>query len=98
MLQTMACDALEKGKRLELRYDGYTRVVEVHAVGRTKEDNLIMRVWQVRGGSHGGERQGWKIMRIEETFLAHMIDEKSEAPRPGYKPDDPIMQVIICQV
>jgi hypothetical protein len=48
MWNSTACDALRQRKRLELRYDGYTRVVEVHAVGSTKDGNDIMRVWQVR--------------------------------------------------
>ncbi|MGO8044953.1 hypothetical protein ACC713_18790 [Rhizobium johnstonii] len=82
------CDALVKGLCLELRYDGFSRVIEVHAVGTTQDGNSIMRVWQVRGGSNGGERQGWKLMRLDEAFSTHVINEKSEAPRTGYKRGD----------
>jgi YD repeat-containing protein len=93
-----ACDALRAGKRLELRYDGYSRVVEVHAAGYTKDGNAIMRVWQVRGGSVSGERTGWKLMRADETFSAHIIDEASDAPRQGYKHGDSAMDRIVCEL
>lgn len=93
-----ACAALRANKCLELRYDGYSRVVEVHAVGYTKDGNAVMRVWQVRGGSVSGERAGWKLMRADETFSAHQIDEASQAPRSGYKRGDAIMARIVCQV
>jgi hypothetical protein len=98
MIIATACQALQEGKRLEVRYDGYSRVVEVHAAGYTKDDNAIMRVWQVRGGSVSGERTGWKIMRLDEARSAHVIDEPSEAPRRGYKRNDSAMDRIRCQL
>ncbi len=98
MWKSIACDALRQGKRLELRYDGFSRVVEVHAVGTTKEGNHVMRVWQVSGGSQSGERVGWKLMRLDETFSAHVIDEESEAPRRGYNRGDKAMSSIACQI
>lgn len=98
MYAPTACDALNRGLRLELRYDGFSRIVEVHAVGATQDGNGIMRVWQVRGGSNGGERQGWKLMRLDEAIAAHVIDEKSEAPRSGYKRADKAIAWITCQI
>lgn len=98
MWRPVACDALRSGRCLELRYDGYFRLVEVHAVGATKDGNDIMRVWQVRGGSNSGERQGWKLMRLDEAFTAVVTDEKSEAPRRGYKRGDVAMTIIHCQI
>lgn len=92
------CDTIRAQKCLEVRYDGFTRIVEVHAVGYTKEGNVIARVWQVRGGSNSNERVGWKLLRLDEAFSAHMIDEKSEAPRRGYKRGDVAMSRIACQV
>lgn len=98
MHAAVACDALRQGKRLEVRYDGYTRVVEVHAVGRTREGNAIMRVWQIRGGSVHGEPVGWKLLRLDETMGVGLLDERSEAPRPQYKRDDAAMAQIACQL
>ena len=98
MLHTVACTALRAKKCLELRYDGFTRVVEVHAVGVTKDGNEVMRVWQVRGGSNSRKPAGFKLLRLDEAFTAHMTDEQSNAPRPDYKRGDPAMKIIYCEV
>lgn len=98
MWSKQACEALERGVLLELRYDGFSRWVEVHAVGITKDRNEIMRVWQVRGGSISGERTGWKLMRLDEASGAHITAEASHAPRPGYRKNDSAMAMIIRQV
>lgn len=94
----IACSALRNRKRLELRYDGYSRVVEVHTVGTTTAGNLAMSVWQVRGGSSSNERTGWKLMRLDEARSAHEIDEASEAPRRGYKRNAQPLSAIRDQV
>ena len=83
MYVQQACEALRSGKRLEIRYDGYARVVEVHAVGYSVEGNALMRVWQVRGGSVSGERAGWKLLLLDETRGVSLMEESSDAPRSG---------------
>jgi hypothetical protein len=98
MLTSTACGALEAGKCLEIGYDGYSRVVEVHAVGTTTKGHPAIRVWQVRGGSVSGEKAGWKLLKLDEAGAIRMLDEKSSAPRPGYKRGDKDMSHIICQV
>lgn len=93
-----ACQALQEKRRLEIRYDGYTRVVEVHACGTTADGNAVMRVWQVRGGSESGERTGWKLLRLDETRGLELLAETSEAPRRGYARGDKAMARIRCQI
>ncbi len=93
-----ACEALAKGCLLEIQYDGFTRDVEVHACGLTKDDNAVMRVWQVRGGSVHNEPVGWKLLRLDEALALAILDEKSSAPRDGYRRDDKAMRRIICQL
>ncbi|MDR6632614.1 hypothetical protein J2X72_001398 [Phyllobacterium sp. 1468] len=41
MVSLVACQALREKKRIELRYDGYSRVVEVHAVGYKKNGDAV---------------------------------------------------------
>ena len=65
-LQT-ACTALRAKVCLQVSYDRYMRVVEVHACGYTKENRAIARVWQVRGGSVSDEPVGWKLLRLDEA-------------------------------
>ncbi len=93
-----ACDALNSGKRLEVRYDGYIRIVEVHAAGESSKGDELMRVWQVRGGSVSNERMGWKLLRLDETTSLGIVDEASEAPRQGYRRGDSAMDIIRCQI
>ena len=93
-----ACEALNAKQRIELKYSGRDRVVEVHTAGYTRDEKPIMRVWQVRGGSAGGDSSGWKLLRLDEIASFKILDEKSEAPRPGYRKGDPAIQRIVCQL
>ena len=94
----VACGALNEGKRLAITYDGLTRVVEVHAVGTTEDGNPIMRAWQVRGGSRSGSPSSWRLFRLDRTWQYAVLDEKSEAPRVGYKRGDVAIARIRCQI
>lgn len=98
MWYSTACQAIREGKRLEIRYDGFTRVVEVHACGISKKGHQIMRVWQVRGGSVHNEPVGWKLLRLDETTGHGPVNELSLAPRSGYRRGDRDMTTIFCQV
>lgn len=93
-----ACRALRESRVLELRYDGYSRCVEVYAVGYTKTGEPMMRAWQVRGGSTSGEKVGWKLMRLTEALDAVISHETSDAPRKGYKRGDPALERIVCEL
>lgn len=98
MLNSVWCNAIRAHNCLELQYDGFSRVVEVHAVGVSKDGIEIARVWQTRGGSNSNESTGWQLLRLDEASSADVINEKSEAPRPGYKRGDPAMSRISFQV
>ena len=98
MLSSIAQKAIREKKCLELRYDGFARIVEVHAVGVKNKGGDAMRVWQVRGGSVSGERTGFKLLDLDETFSAHVIDEQSHAPRFGYKRGDKAFKIIYAEV
>jgi hypothetical protein len=97
MLIDVAKDALRQGKVLELRSDGVSRYLEVHAVGFSREGHAIMRCWQV-GASTQRERSGWRLIRLDEGATAHISPDASAAPRRGYKPGDPAMERIVVEL
>ena len=92
-----ACEALRKAKVLNLRYDGFSRRLEVHAVGYTKAGYPVMRAWQIDGGSKT-ERIGWKLMRLDEAAGAEITQDPSSAPRRWYKRGDPAIDRILCEL
>lgn len=94
----IACQALQQGKILELQYDGYSRCVEVHAVGISTAGHYVMACWQTSGGSSSGERVGWKLMRLDEVRGGGMSNQASAAPRDGYRRGDKRMQRIISEL
>lgn len=98
MIHDLAVAALNAGVCLRLQYDGFERVVEVHAVGVSTRNNPCMRVWQVRGGSVSGEPVGWKMMVMDKAFTMHLTEEVAHSPRQGYAKNDRGMSVIIAQL
>ncbi len=98
MVVELACQALKVGKVLELQYDGFSRCVEVHAVGTSKAGNVVMCCWQIRGGSASNEPVGWKLIKLGDANRAVISNETSNSPRPGYKRGDARMVRIICEL
>ena len=98
MLHNLPIAALQGAARLQLQYDGFNRVVEVHAVGISTAGNPCMRVYQVRGGSVSNEPIGWKMMTLDKSFTMHVIEEVSQAPRTGYAKNDRGMSKIFAQL
>jgi hypothetical protein len=94
----VARDAIEKKLCLELTYDGFVRVVEVHAIGESSAGHIVMRVWQVEGGSVSNERVGWKMLRLDEIRSLAICATASEAPREGFKRGDRQMRKIFAEI
>lgn len=84
MLPNLAARALQEALCLELIYDGFSRVVEVHLIGEDKNDRPIMLVWQVSGGSSSSESTGWKALKLDDAQSGRLTSIVSKAPRPGF--------------
>lgn len=98
MIHDLPAAALHSGVCLRVQYDGFDRVVEVHAVGISTAGNPCMRVWQVRGGSVSNEPIGWKMMVLDKAFTMHLTEEVAHCPRQGYAKNDRGMSTIFAQL
>jgi hypothetical protein len=79
----VACRALKSGKCLEIQYEAFRRIIEVHRVGISAKGEYILSGWQILGPAP--ERVGWKLVNLDEPLLVRVTDIPSQAPRPDYR-------------
>ena len=94
----VARDPTYKKLCLKLAYDGFSRVVEVYSVGTSSAGYIVMRVWQVEGGTVSNERVGWKMRRLDEVRSLAICTTASQAPRAGFKRGDRQMRKVFAEV
>ena len=82
---------------MELQYNGSSRLVEPHAYGRDKNGDEILRCYQVSGGSESGERTGWKLLKVGETYSIQLENDKFTV-RDDYRRNDKAMIQIFRQL
>lgn len=97
MNQTIA-DAIRMKLILELRYHGYSRLVEPHAYGIDKNGVEKLRCYQTAGGSKSGDPVDWKMLTVREIFAINVTKDAFHRPRPGYRSDDPMIARIYAQL
>lgn len=86
-MNLIIADAIRNQNLLELRYHGYSRLVEPHAYGRDKIGDEVLRCYQVSGGSESGERAGWKLLKVRDVFSLVVTKDRFTA-RPEYRRGD----------
>ena len=91
-------EAIANKRVLELRYDGYHRIVEPHTYGVSDQGHYLLRCYQTAGGSHSGKPVDWKLLRTDEISSLHETGALFPAARHGYKRNDPAMQRIYAQI
>jgi hypothetical protein len=96
-MNSTIAQSIAENRILELRYHGYSRIVEPHAYGRDKDGDEILRCFQISGGSESGERVGWKLLKVREVFS---LDLKRDTfvTRYEYRRNDKAMEYIFSQL
>lgn len=65
-----AIDSVREGIRrqrsIRLRYGGYMRLVEPHAIGISAGGHRALLAWQVEGGSRSDPPTGWRTFILSE--------------------------------
>ncbi|MDB5693256.1 MAG: hypothetical protein JWO81_2319 [Alphaproteobacteria bacterium] len=92
-----AIDAIEKGCCLELYYQQYSLIVEPHAVGLDASGRPFVLAVERYAGRAPVLGQ-WLFLPLDTTRKVAVSGYFSEAPRPGYRPDDPRFDRILSQL
>lgn len=96
-LKSLICRAIESQVVLELRYHRFSRLVEPYVLGVNKSGAELLRCYQIAGGSVGGDRRGWKLLKVAEIATVHLT-QTTFGPRAQYQPDDVAMAHLYCRV
>lgn len=92
------CDAIYRQIVLELRYHEFTRLVEPYVYGESRLGDELLRCYQLAGGSVGGDRRGWKLLRVAEIASFHLTGTAFEPRTLAYNPEDKAMRTIHCRI
>lgn len=98
MKKPVLAEAIDKRRRVELLYGGFTRLVEPHAYGVGSDGKEKLLCWQTGGGSESGERQGWKLLNVDDMHATTMSATSFPTPRAGYKRGVPPMRHTYAQL
>ncbi len=90
--------SMDKKLRMQIDYNGQTRVIEVHTFGINTKGNSAIRAFQVRGGSNSNQPVGWKPILTDSITNFSILDESAETPRPGYKKGDKFFIKIVKEI
>src|SRR6478609_2394941 len=90
VISEYAQTCIKDNLRANVIYDDVSRIVEIHAIGISNAGNACMRVYEI-------DSEQWRMMMLSKTVIV-VTGTPSEAPRPGYKPDDKGMAVIFKQI
>ena len=83
---------------MELRYHGYSRIVEPHAYGVDKRGSEKLRCYQIGGGSVSNDPIDWKLLNVAEAYSVHSTERQFSSARPDYKRGDKAMQHIYAEL
>ena len=98
MRNPLLAEAIARKQMIELKYDGFSRLVEPHAYGVGKAGTEKLLCWQVSGGSASGERHGWKLLNVSDIRATTMSESQFPSPQAGYKRGVPPMSRTYAQL
>ena len=91
-------NAIRERRVLALQYDGFSRTIEPHAYGESKDGNQLLRAYQTSGGSESGEYKGWKLFDLSKAYSITATQQTFSSARPGYARGDKAMATIYAQL
>jgi len=90
------CRAIRERCIVRFQYDGGIRHIEPYCHGFSRDDNELVRAYQIGGFSSSGETVGWKTYRIDRCSAVVVTGIVFTGPREGYDRADNRMATIHC--
>lgn len=88
--------AINSRRLIAITYSGKSRVVEPYLCGKGSNGNLLLRGYQVSGGSTGDKQEGWKLFKIDEIESAERLNDGFSG-RSEYSSSDKAIPEVIAK-
>ena len=85
--------AIERRHRLRIVYNGEERIAEPQCLGESNPGRVVLRAYQIRGGSRPEA-----LLDVAKMTELEPLDEPFDKPGPHYKRNDSAMRRIISQL
>lgn len=90
-------DAIRRQRALRLRYGGFSRLIEPHAIGVSAGGHRAVLAWQIEGGSRSEPPSGWRTFLLSEVSEV-ALTVRGFTPRPSYNRDKASLRDIELEV
>lgn len=90
-------EGIQRQRVIRVRYGGYMRLVEPHAIGITTGGHRAVLAWQIEGGSRSDPPSGWRTFLLGEIGEA-TLTVRGFTRRPSYSRDKSTLHSIELEV
>lgn len=90
--------AIQSRRLLSSTYEGFSRIAEPHTYGVDGKGHYAVRAYQISGGSHSNESEGWKLFHVNQMTGLAILPSTFSGPRRGYKRGDKAFRSILAQL
>jgi len=90
-------EAIRRQRVIRVRYAGFVRLVEPHAIGLTAGGHRAVLAWQIEGGSRSDPPSGWRTFLLGEISEA-ALTVRGFTRRPSYSRDKSVLHSIELEV
>lgn len=99
-MQDLICRAIRNRRLIEFTYEGATRVVEPHQLGKHPRGLLILSAYWVGGYSRSMDTLNrWRFYLVSRMSCVVILDELFPGERIGYKRvPNKIMSSAVCEL
>lgn len=85
--------AIGQAKMLKIHYKNSERFIEPYTLGYGSENQILLRAFQVAGGTPPSDPIGWRMFRLDRVTHCEVLPTPARSVAAGYRKGDPVMKL-----
>lgn len=97
-MSSVTKQAIQNRRKLRLRYNTHSCVVEPHAFGLARDGTPILLGYQTEVDRNPWFAEQWKILTFDNLLSIELLQEPFLRIRSGYIQNHPIFDIVLIQL